>query len=186
MIISSRGRHQRDVLWLSRSSTTLTTPSTHYKGSLNSPRAKIVVDPVFKMSVDFPASESRVQSPPPPPPNGRFPMPFRRISLPSAPSLLHRHSVVSIASFDSLPEEESGNPPAVVTPRAVRHRSRQRPGSIDLARKKNRRSTSRPVDETRLAKRRKIIEEFYETERSYVNGLDLIHSVRAYSISRLL
>ncbi|KAL1696757.1 hypothetical protein GGG16DRAFT_85229 [Schizophyllum commune] len=128
------------------------------------------------MSVDFPASESRVQSPPPPPPNGRFPMPFRRISLPSAPSLLHRHSVVSIASFDSLPEEESGNPPAVVTPRAVRHRSRQRPGSIDLARKKNRRSTSRPVDETRLAKRRKIIEEFHETERSYVNGLDLIYS----------
>ncbi|KAL1684128.1 hypothetical protein EV122DRAFT_257130 [Schizophyllum commune] len=128
------------------------------------------------MSVDFPASESRVQSPPPPPPNGRFPMPFRRISLPSAPSLLHRHSVVSIASFDSLPEEESGNPPAVVTPRALRHRSRQRPGSIDLARKKNRRSTSRPVDETRLAKRRKIIEEFYETERSYVNGLDLIYS----------
>ncbi|KAL1748192.1 hypothetical protein HDZ31DRAFT_79887 [Schizophyllum fasciatum] len=103
-------------------------------------------------------------------------MPFRRISLPSAPSLLHRHSVVSIASFDSLPEEESGNPPAVVTPRAVRHRSRQRPGSVDLARKKNRRSTSRPLDESRLAKRRKIIEEFYETERSYVNGLDLIYA----------
>lgn len=130
-------------------------------------------------SVDFPSSDSpaaKLHSPPPPP---RFAMPFRRISLPSAPSLLHRHSVVSIASFDSLPEEENGNPPTVAMPRAVnpsRRHSRQRPGSVDLARKPNRRSTSRPVDETRLAKRRKIIEEFYETERSYVNGLELIYS----------
>ena len=35
-----------------------------------------------------------------------------------------------------------------------------------------------PVDEEREIKRRKIIEEFYVTERTYVEGLDLIYMVR--------
>ncbi|OSX66796.1 hypothetical protein POSPLADRAFT_1175479 [Postia placenta MAD-698-R-SB12] len=34
----------------------------------------------------------------------------------------------------------------------------------------------RPIDEHREAKRRKVINEFHETERSYVDGLDLIYS----------
>lgn len=36
----------------------------------------------------------------------------------------------------------------------------------------------RLVDDHRDAKRRKIIDEFYETERSYMEGLELIYSVR--------
>jgi FYVE/RhoGEF/PH domain-containing protein 5/6 len=35
----------------------------------------------------------------------------------------------------------------------------------------------KPINEALEAKRRKIIEEFVETERSYVDGLNLIHSV---------
>lgn len=36
----------------------------------------------------------------------------------------------------------------------------------------------RAVDEQREAKRRKVINEFHETEKSYVDGLELIYSVR--------
>ncbi|KAI0756183.1 hypothetical protein C8Q80DRAFT_1127112 [Daedaleopsis nitida] len=103
-------------------------------------------------------------------------LPFRRISLPSAPNLQHRQSIVSTASFDSLPEEGHGGVPAtpVVIKNAVRT-SKPRPPSVDGARRV-RRKESRMVDEQREAKRRKVIAEFYETERSYLDGLELIHS----------
>ena len=105
-------------------------------------------------------------------------LPFRRISLPSAPNLQHRQSIVSTASFDSLPEEGHGPVPAtpVVIKNAVR--MRQRPSSVDVSRRAVRRKESRMVDESREAKRRKVIAEFYETEKSYLDGLELIHSVR--------
>lgn len=38
------------------------------------------------------------------------------------------------------------------------------------------------VDEQREAKRRKVIAEFYETEKSYLDGLELIHSVRIFLV----
>ena len=91
-------------------------------------------------------------------------LPFRRISLPSAPSssLLsaqQRKSVASFASFDSLPEE-----PVV-----------GRPKRRSLNPKHSR--THGPADAAREAKRTKVLREFWETERSYIEVLDLVHDV---------
>ena len=46
-----------------------------------------------------------------------------------------------------------------------------------------RRRESRVVDEQKEAKRRKVITEFYETEKSYLAGLELIYSVRGSFLS---
>ncbi|THH18614.1 hypothetical protein EW146_g2389 [Bondarzewia mesenterica] len=129
-------------------------------------------------TVDFPSTPdpfapAHAQIPRPPH------LPFRRISLPSAPSLIHRQSVVSTASFDSLPEEGSStisSSPLRTANRSPSKRVKSRPSSLDPHRKPHRKKDLRPVDEEREAKRRKIIEEFYETERTYVKGLDLIYS----------
>ncbi|KAA1477233.1 hypothetical protein DENSPDRAFT_578152 [Dentipellis sp. KUC8613] len=104
-------------------------------------------------------------------------LPFRRISLPSAPSQLNRQSVVSMASFDSLPEEgnASGAPTSAVN-KSPSKKSRSRPSSMEPQKKVHRKREVRPVNEAKLAKRAKVIEEFYETERTYVQGLDLIYS----------
>lgn len=109
-------------------------------------------------------------------------LPFRRISLPSAPNLQNRQSIVSTVSFDSLPEEDHGAVP--VTPVVIRNAVKApklRPSSLDISRRAHRRRESRAVDELREAKRRKVITEFYETEKSYLDGLELIHSVRPFS-----
>ncbi len=109
-------------------------------------------------------------------------LPFRRISLPSAPNLQNRQSIVSTVSFDSLPEEDHGAVP--VTPVVIRNAVKApklRPSSLDISRRAHRRRESRAVDELREAKRRKVITEFYETEKSYLHGLELIHSVRPFS-----
>ncbi|KAI0931186.1 hypothetical protein AcV5_005267 [Taiwanofungus camphoratus] len=108
-------------------------------------------------------------------------LPFRRISLPSAPNLLHRQSVVSTASFDSLPEEgvSPGAAMPAVTPAIIRNAvraPRNRPSSLDISRRAGRRSQMRPIDEHREVKRRRVINEFHETEKSYVDGLELIYS----------
>ena len=109
-------------------------------------------------------------------------LPFRRISLPSTPNLQlqqNRQSIVSLASFDSLPEE--GGPGPEVTPVVIRNAVRApkpRPSLVDVSRRNVRRKESRLVDEQRESKRRKVIAEFYETEKSYLDGLELIHSVR--------
>ena len=90
-------------------------------------------------------------------------LPFRRISLPSAPtssflSAQHRQSAASIISFE-LQEEP-----------VVRHHRRR-----SLNRRHSR--TLTPVDAAREAKRAKVVREFWDTERSYVEGLDLVHDV---------
>ncbi|KAK0185060.1 hypothetical protein F5146DRAFT_1073287 [Armillaria mellea] len=108
-------------------------------------------------SVAFPLSESSPVKQQPRPTH----LPFRRISLPTAPTLGHRESVVSVASFDSLPEDGSGLTDG--------------PVSTDGLRRGNRRSL-RSVDDVLESKRRKVIQEFYETERAYVDGLELIYS----------
>ncbi|TFK23230.1 hypothetical protein FA15DRAFT_757435 [Coprinopsis marcescibilis] len=101
-------------------------------------------------------------------------LPFRRISLPTAPTLLHRQSVVSVLSIDSLPEDRG------IYARTGGLRSPTRPMSVESPRRRNRRresSVKPPGDDAgRLAKRRKIIDEFFETEKAYVEGLDLIYS----------
>ncbi|PBK98864.1 hypothetical protein ARMGADRAFT_481939 [Armillaria gallica] len=123
-------------------------------------------------SVAFPLSESPVKAQPQPRPTH---LPFRRISLPTAPTLGHRESVVSVASFDSLPEDGSLPIPAMMRNVNAGKRPNGRPISTDGLRKGNRRSL-RPVDDVLESKRRKVIQEFYETERAYVDGLELIYS----------
>ncbi|EPQ60193.1 hypothetical protein GLOTRDRAFT_67584 [Gloeophyllum trabeum ATCC 11539] len=130
-------------------------------------------------TVSFPSTEPNSPYSPPPssylhrPPH----LPFRRISLPSSPSLLNRQSVGSLASFDSLPEEQ--NAPGASMPSLVKNvvkKSKSRPTSLEVQRKSRKKDKDSRVDEAREAKRRKIIHEFYETERSYVDGLDLIYA----------
>jgi hypothetical protein len=126
-------------------------------------------------SVIFPLSESPHKHAPSP---LRAPhLPFRRISLPTAPSLLHRVSVVSVASFDSLPEGSDGSPP----PSARRSNyngklGKGRPIAPESPRRRNR-LRDKPLDELQTNKRRKVVREFYDTEKAYVDGLDLVYSV---------
>jgi FYVE, RhoGEF and PH domain containing 5/6 len=107
-------------------------------------------------------------------------LPFRRISLPSAPNLAQRQSIVSIASFDSIPE---GPQPVALSIPLNKSPSKgpNRPSSSqDPTKRVNRRRDVKSivvVDEQREAKRRKVIHELYETERTYVDGLELIYSV---------
>lgn len=126
-------------------------------------------------------------------------LPFRRISLPAgvAPSLAHRpHSVVSIASFDSLPEDSqvgSSSMGGLAPPspkKIVDVKPKARPASMDMKLQQQQRAPRRktPLVESKVvvdfslrdkgkeAKRRKIVLEFYETERAYVDGLELIYS----------
>ncbi|RDB23827.1 FYVE, RhoGEF and PH domain-containing protein 6 [Hypsizygus marmoreus] len=132
-------------------------------------------------SVNFPVSEPSPRHAHPVshlrPPH----LPFRRISLPTAPSLMHRESIISVASFDSLPEEgESPSSSLASVARNIHHGKvggKGRPTSIESPRRRRRRDvTSKPIDDAQEAKRRKIIEEFYETEKAYVDGLELIYS----------
>ncbi|KZT27644.1 hypothetical protein NEOLEDRAFT_1088599 [Neolentinus lepideus HHB14362 ss-1] len=104
-------------------------------------------------------------------------LPFRRISLPTSPSILNRQSVASLASFDSLPEEQAapGASMPVVAKNAVK-KSKSRPTSLEVQRKSRKKDKDKGLEEAKQAKRRKIIHEFYETERSYVDGLDLIYA----------
>jgi FYVE/RhoGEF/PH domain-containing protein 5/6 len=84
-----------------------------------------------------------------------------------------------VQSFDSLPEDAAA--PAPMMPLVMKNVNKKS-GTGPLAHGGQRRSSQwklRPINEALEAKRRKIIAEFFETERSYVNGLNLIHSVRA-------
>lgn len=137
-------------------------------------------------SVAFPSSSDLHQGPPvPPSPHRRRPLiSFRRISLPPPPALLNRQSSASLTSFDSFPD---GNTNELVPD----HTSAVKGGGRNLLHKQShaeagrrhrkRRESVKPqpeVDENKAVKRRKIIAEFYDTERAYIRGLDLIYSVR--------
>lgn len=60
-----------------------------------------------------------------------------------------------------------------------------RPFSMDSSKKspRKRRESTRLVDVGKATKRAKIIFEFYDTERAYVDGLDLIYSVSKHSLN---
>lgn len=110
--------------------------------------------------VSFPTSESTPAVPQPVPH-----LPFRRISLPTAPNLAaiaYRHSVVSV----SADAEE-----ALVL--AHQHRRSKR-RSLNPGARSRRRT---PENDARDAKRGKIVSEFFDTERSYLDGLDLVYNV---------
>ena len=109
-------------------------------------------------------------------------LPFRRISLPTPPHLIanNRNSIASVKSFDSTPEE-----PQPTTPRLIRDfKSQQRLGTPSSPHRPfaRQRSSQHKLAESAVsmemkAKRRKVINEIFETERAYVNGLDLIYMV---------
>ena len=102
-------------------------------------------------------------------------LPFRRISLPNASSpMIHRQSVVSMESFESLPEEGAGTPQIIpILPKPSSRRSTR--STFDSPTRS--RPRRRPYNDRNDDKRRRIINEFYETERSYFGGLELIYSV---------
>lgn len=111
--------------------------------------------------------------------------PFCWIPLPTAQTLMHCKSVASVASFDFLPEE--GEAPVLSGIRAGSHRhghghlapKRLGPGKgrIESPHRQMKHDVSRPADDPRNAKQKKVIEEFYQTEKVYVDSLDLIYSV---------
>ncbi|KAF8842330.1 hypothetical protein BDN67DRAFT_995642 [Paxillus ammoniavirescens] len=111
--------------------------------------------------VSFPTSQESALVAPLPVPH----LPFRRISLQSAPSLLlaQRQSVVSFTSSDSLAEDQVH----------VHQHRRARRRSLNPAGRSHRQTQA---DDDRQAKRTKIIAEFYATEKSYLDGLDLVYN----------
>lgn len=120
---------------------------------------------------------------PPSPQRRQHLLSFRRISLPTPPALLNRQSSASLQSFDSFPEDGvHATPIHNLSPGAAKNSPRkglQRPFSLDMSKRpRRRRDSTKPTDDTKLVRRRKIIAEFYDTERAYVEGLDLIYSVR--------
>jgi len=129
-------------------------------------------------SVDFPLSESPQRSSKPGTPLRAPHLPFRRISLPTAPSLLNRISLVSVASFDSFPEDGDESPQSSRT--HSKGLGKSRPISMESPRRRRRaRDTSiKPDDDRHATRRQKVVDEFYETEKAYVDGLELIYSVR--------
>ena len=135
-------------------------------------------------SVTFPVSESPQKLSKAPPLSRPPHLPFRRISLPTAPSIAHRESVFSIISVDSLPEADDeqvplSRPSATGGVKGNVEGRKTRPMSIESPRKRKRtrESVSKPPDNKLLIKRKKIVDEFYETEVAYVDGLDLIYNV---------
>lgn len=92
------------------------------------------------------------------------------MSLPVAPNLMNRQSVVSLASFESLSERGTSQNPIATK------MLRSRRTSIGHRKGVRRRGYQAP-DKERDTRRRKVIQEFYETERTYVQGLDLIYEV---------
>jgi FYVE, RhoGEF and PH domain containing 5/6 len=135
----------------------------------NNPKQLRIVVP---SSVSFPVLDSGT----PLIANQRPPhLPFRRISLPSAPSpMMHRQSVVSMESFESLPEEGAGTS-QIITISSKPPFRRSPPSAFDSPTRS--RPRRRPYNDRNDDKRRRIINEFYETERSYFGGLELIYSV---------
>ena len=128
---------------------------------------------VVPSSVSFPALDSGAPLVTHPRPSH---LPFRRISFPAAPSpMAHRFSVVSMESFESLPEERAGTSQPI--PIMSKPPPRRSPYSAFDSPTRSR-ARRRPFTDRSDEKRRRIINEFYETERSYFGGLELIYSVR--------
>jgi FYVE/RhoGEF/PH domain-containing protein 5/6 len=125
----------------------------------------------------FPSTDAdKASISPPVSPSVTHQPPFRRMSLPVAPNLnLNRQSVVSLASFESLSERGvSQNPIATKMLKSRRTSIGHRKGV--------RRRGYQAPDKERDTRRRKVIQEFYETERTYVQGLDLIYEVGLFSV----
>ncbi len=136
------------------------------------------------VKVAFPSTDPFNASPAPSPHRRQTLLSFRRISLPTAPTLMNRQSSASLASFDSFPEEGTGSPgtsapsSSPLAQKTPARRTSNRPLSFDNKARIRKRRDTLQVDESKLARRKKIISEFYVTECAYVEGLDLIYTVR--------
>jgi FYVE/RhoGEF/PH domain-containing protein 5/6 len=106
-------------------------------------------------------------------------LPFRRISIPTVPSLVNRQSIVSVVSIDSTPEDciATGMAGPISKSGGVARKKAGHNAHEDNARKSRRKELLKPISEARDTKRRQVVSEFLETERAYVHGLDLIYSV---------
>ena len=163
---------------------TVQTQTRHPRAS-SSPSPSPAVCAVPSAMVSFPASDSSPTRPAHSPEATALPtshLPFRRISLPSVPNLQNRMSVVSTASFESVPEvgEPSVGVVSSSPSKAAARSARPHAASVDALRRNQRRREVKSVvvDEQREARRRKVIHELHETERTYLEGLELIYSVR--------
>lgn len=137
--------------------------------------------------MSFPVSESSSRTALQPAPSIQ---PFRRISLPNFPSVLHRNSIVSVSSFDSFPEDQETRPGMIISvsnPANVRlakpilvntGRSRH-PIESPKRRSAKRSSSARPGNDAKVLQRKQVVDEFHATEKTYVDGLELIYSVSA-------
>lgn len=126
------------------------------------------------MALPFPSSDTDTSSLSPQPLVTH--LPFRRMSIPTTPNInLNRQSVVSLASFESI-SENGASRSSITSP------TKNRRITLEARRKGVRRRGYRAPDEEAEAKRRKVIEEFYETERTYVQGLDLIYEVSSTAL----
>ncbi|KDQ15662.1 hypothetical protein BOTBODRAFT_31546 [Botryobasidium botryosum FD-172 SS1] len=214
-ILSNADNHPDAISFPSRASPPVGT------GAISSPPPPLPALTPFPASPQAPVPAMHV-------PNPAHLRPFRRISLPSSssPNAGHRMSVASVASFDSVREEEGeggpgyfdygrarlgsgvkmqsspvrgssvgagmggGGSPGGSNVNGVvnkRHSQSPRPKSrptsgmgMPRARTTSTRShmsvSSHPLNESMQAKRRKVVMEIYETERAYVDGLEMIYN----------
>jgi len=124
--------------------------------------------------------------------------PFRRISLPSFPPVFQTNSIESISSFDSSAEGQEVRPRLTVAVHnsgnlcsskivsANSHSTQTRLIPIESPKWHSRRhsSSAQPTSDINFLKRKKVLEEFYATEKSYVDGLELIYSVCITSLNQ--
>jgi len=122
--------------------------------------------------------------------------PFRRISLPSFPSVTD--SIESISFFDSSAEGQEVRPRLTVAVHnsgnlcsskivsANSHSTQTQLTPIESPKWHSRRhsSSAQPTSDINFLKRKKVLEEFYATEKSYVDGLELIYSVCITSLNQ--
>lgn len=106
------------------------------------------------------------------------------------PASSHRESVFSIISVDSLLEGDDEEPhlPRTAAPEGTKGKAQarsQKPVESPRKRRPTRDSAARRPDDRLVAKRRNIVDEFYETEKAYVDGLDLIYEVSHFIQSRM-
>lgn len=144
--------------------------------------------------ISFPTSESFSWVSSQPAPHIR---PFRRISLPSLPSVFQRNSVESVSSFRSSTESREARPgtaAAVLNSgnlcftklvSANSHCIQKWPTPTESPERHlgGRRSNAELTSDANFLQRKQVVDEFYATEKSYVDGLELIYSVRILSLS---
>lgn len=124
--------------------------------------------------------------------------PFRRISLPSFPSVFQKSSIESISSLGSSVEGQEVRPRLTVAVHnsgnlclsklvsTNSHSTQTRLIPIESPKWHSRRhsSSAEPTSDINFLKRKQVLEEFYATEKSYVDGLELIYSVCITSLNQ--